>query len=150
MVKYLTKEGLEKLKNELERLKTVDRVKVVKRIKAAAALGDLKENAGYHAAKDDQGFIEARIRQLTGIIAQAKVIQEEASYEARVGSTVELSSKSGREKYQIVDPEESDISTGKISFKSPLGSALLGKKKGDTIKLTTPDWVREYKITSII
>jgi transcription elongation factor GreA len=146
MVKYLTREGLEKLKKELERLTTVDRPEIVKRIKSSAALGDLKENAGYHAAKEDQAFIEGRIQELTEAVTQAEVIEKKASDDVRLGSIVELSSKSGIKKYQIVDPQESDILSGKISFKSPLGAALLGKKKGNTLKLTTPAGIEEYKI----
>ena len=149
MVKYLTKEGLKKLKMELERLTTVDRPEIVKRIKSSAALGDLKENAGYHAAKDDQAFIEGRIQELAEVITQAEVIEKKPSDEVRLGSVVELSSRGGIKKYQVVDPQESDILSGKISFKSPLGAALLGKRKGDTLKLTTPDGVRQYKIISV-
>ncbi|MFH1575504.1 MAG: transcription elongation factor GreA [Candidatus Nealsonbacteria bacterium] len=149
MVKHLTKEGLEKLKKELEQLKTVARKEVQARIRQSAALGDLKENAGYHAAKEDQSFIEGRIIQLQDIINQAQTIDKKPGGGIQIGSIVYLKSKDGEDKYQIVEPEEADIIAGKISLKSSLGEALLGKKKGDAVKFTTPDGVKEYQITQI-
>ena len=149
MVKYLTKEGLEKLKEELKKLETVDRKEVIKRISHAASHGDLKENAGYHAAKDDQGFIEDRIKRLTSTINQAEVIEGKNKDTVQIGSVVSLKSESGQDKYQIVEPEESDIMAGKISFKSSLGEALLGKKKGDAVKFSAPGGAKEYKIINL-
>src|SRR3989338_6994805 len=128
MVKYLTKEGLEKIKNELEHLEKVERKEVVKRIGHAVSHGDLKENAGYHAAREDQAFIEEKIKRLTAIVNQAKVIDKKEGGEIQIGSIVLLESKSGKDKFQIVEPEEADILSGKISLKSPLGQAILGKK----------------------
>jgi len=149
MVKYLTKEGLEKLKEELKKLETVDRKEVITRISHAASHGDLKENAGYHAAKDDQGFIEDRIKRLTSTINQAEVIEGKNKDTVQIGSVVSLKSESGQDKYQIVEPEESDIMAGKISFKSSLGEALLGKKKGDAVKFSAPGGAKEYKIINL-
>jgi len=149
MVKYLTKEGLEKLKEELKKLETVDRKEVIKRISHAASHGDLKENAGYHAAKDDQGFIEDRIKRLTSTINQAEVIEGKNKDTVQIGSVVSLKSESGQDKYQIVEPEESDIMAGKISFKSSLGEALLGKKRGDVVKFSAPGGAKEYKIINL-
>lgn len=150
MIKHLTKEGLEKLKKELEQLKTVARKEVQLRIRQSAALGDLKENAGYHAAKEDQSFIEGRILQLQDIINQTQVIENPpVGGGVQIGSVVSLDSEDGKDKYQIVEPEEADIMAGKISLKSSLGEALLGKKKGDIVKFTTPDGVKEYQITKI-
>ena len=149
MAKHLTQEGLEKLKKELSHLKTVARKEVQERIRQSAAYGDLKENAGYHAAKEDQSFIEGRILQLEDIINQAQVIEKRQGGGVQIGSVVYLKSKDGDDKYQIVEPEEADIMAGKISLKSSLGASLLGKKKGDVVKFTTPDGVKECKITKI-
>jgi len=149
MVKHLTQEGLEKLKKELDHLKTVARKEVQERIRSSAAHGDLKENAGYHAAKEDQSFIEGRILQLEDIINQAQAIEKKQGGGVQIGSVVCLKSKAGEDKYQIVEPEEADIMAGKISLKSSLGEALLGKKKGDIVKFITLDGVKEYKITKI-
>jgi len=149
MVKYLTREGLEKLKKELARLETVERKEIIKRISHAASHGDLKENAGYHAAREDQAFIEEKIKRLTAAINQAEVVESKNKDTVGIGSVVSLESKDGQHKYQIVDPEEADISTGKISFKSSLGEALLGKKKGDTVKFSAPGGFKEYKIITI-
>lgn len=149
MTKYLTREGLGKLKKELEHLKNIDRKEIVKRISHAASHGDLKENAGYHAAKEDQAFIEEKIKRLTETINQAEVVEKKKRSVVQIGSTVYLESKNGKDKYQIVEPEEANILTGKTSLKSPLGQALLGKKKGDVVNFNTPDGVKEYKITEI-
>ncbi len=137
------------MKEELKRLETVDRKEVISRISHAASHGDLKENAGYHAAKDDQGFIEDRIKRLTSTINQAEVIEGKNKDTVQIGSVVSLKSEGGQDKYQIVEPEESDIMAGKISFKSSLGEALLGKKKGDVVKFNTPGGAKEYKIINL-
>lgn len=147
--KYLTKEGLEKLNKELDHLKNVARKEVAIKLKEAISQGDLKENAGYDSAKDEQGFIEARIRELKGIIGQAEVVEKKESNKVEICSCVSLSSASGEDKFQIVGPEEADIMENKISFKSPLGSALLNKKKGDIVKIITPSGKTEYKIINI-
>jgi len=149
MVKYLTSEGFKKLKEELEHLKTVERKEVVKRISQAASHGDLKENAGYHTAKDEQAFLEEKIKRLTATINQAEVVEKKEKDEVQIGSTVSLESKYGKDKYQIVEPEEADILAGKISYKSSLGEALFGKKKGNIVKFETPDGAKEYKILDI-
>ncbi|MBI2450461.1 MAG: transcription elongation factor GreA [Candidatus Nealsonbacteria bacterium] len=149
MVKYLTRDGLEKLKKELEHLKNVERKEVIKRISHAASHGDLKENAGYHAAKEDQSFIEGKIKSLTELINQAEVIEKNTDGKVQIGSTVSLESKNGKNKFQIVEPEEADIPEGKISLKSSLGQALLGKKIGDTVTFNTPNGAQEYKITDV-
>ena len=149
MVKYLTLEGLEKLKKELEYLEKVERKEVIKRIRDSAAHGDLKENAGYHAAKEDQSFIEGRIIQLKEIISQAKVVGKKKGGVVKIGSVVSLESKDGKEKFQVVEPEEADILSGKISHKSSLGGILLNKKKGDTVEFEIPDGVKKCKILEI-
>ncbi len=149
MAKRLTRQGLEKLKKELERLTKVERPEVIKRIKHAASHGDLKENAGYHAAREDQGFIESRIRQLESTINQAEVIGGKKGDEIQLGSIVALKTEDGEEKFQIVDPDEADIVSGKISAKSSLGGALLGKKKGDLVQYETPGGLRKCKVVKV-
>jgi transcription elongation factor GreA len=149
MAKRLTREGLEKLKKELERLIKVERPEVIKRIKHAASHGDLKENAGYHAAREDQGFIESKISQLESTINQAEVIGDKKGDDVQLGSTVVLKTEDGEETFQIVDPDEADIVSGKISAKSSLGEALLGKKKGDLVQYETPGGARKCEIVRI-
>ena len=149
MAKYLTQDGLEKLNKELEYLKNTKRKEVAEKLKQAISQGDLKENAGYDAAKDEQGFIEGRIRELKGIIGQAEMIEKKESNKVQIGSLVFLSSNDGEEKFQLVGPEEADILENKISFESPLGKALLNKEKGDIIKVNTPGGKKEYKIEGI-
>ena len=137
------------MKKELEYLQNVKRKEVSERIRHTASQGDLKENAAYHMAKDEQGFMEARIRELREIVSQAEVIKKGNKEKVEIGSTVFLESRSGEDKYQIVGPEEADILCGKISFKSPLGEAILGKKKGESVRIKTGDGLKEFKITSI-
>jgi len=109
----------------------------------------LKENAGYHAAKEAQSFIEGRIIQLKEIISQARVIGKKEVGEVQIGSVVSLESEGGKEKFQVVEPEEADILSEKISHKSSLGENLLNKKKGDIVEFETPDGVKKYKILSV-
>ena len=166
MVKYLTKEGLEKLKKELDYLEKVKRKEISERIRHTVSQGDLKENAGYDAAKEEQGFIEGRIKELKEILSQAKIIEKREGNKVQIGSFVCLESfeedksssrpsprKRGSEaegeSFQVVGPEEADILQGKISFKSPLGSAILNKKKGDIVKIDTPEGRKEYEIVEI-
>ena len=149
MKKYLTREGLEKLKKELGYLEKIKRKEISEMIKQAVSQGDLTENAGYDAAKEEQGFVERRIRELKTIIAQAEVIEKKENGKIQLGSFVFLKSSEGKEKFQIVSPEEADILNNKISFKSPLGEALLNKKKGNIVRINTPDGKKEYKIDKI-
>lgn len=146
MIKYLTKEGFEKLKKELEYLQNTKRKEVSERIRHTASHGDLKENAGYHAAKDEQGFLEGRIKELREIINQAKIIEKKEGANVQIGSFVLLESSEGQERFQIIGPEEADIFNNKISFESPLGKALLNGKKGDSVKVNTPGGEKKYKI----
>ncbi|MDP1538818.1 MAG: transcription elongation factor GreA [bacterium] len=149
MTKYFTKEGLEKLKKELDYLEKVRRKEVSERIRQTASQGDLKENAGYHAAKEEQGFIEGRIKELKEILSQAKIIEKREGNKVQMGSFVCLESDEGEKNFQVVGPEEADILQGKISFKSPLGSAILNKKKGDIVEIDTPEGKKEYEIIEI-
>lgn len=137
------------MKKELDYLQNVKRKEVSERIKHTAAQGDLKENAGYHMAKEEQGFVEGKIKELRDVVAQAEIIKEGSGEKVEIGCTVFLKSKDEESKYQIVGPEEADIMCGKISFKSPLGEAILGKKKGDVVEFKTVDTVEKYKIVKI-
>ncbi len=149
MIKYFTAEGLKKLKEELEYLETVKRKEISERIKYAAAFGDLSENAAYDEAKDAQGFVEGRIIELKEIISQAKVVSKKENGRVQVGSTVLVGSNGEENKFKIVAPEEVDIMAGKISYQSPLGSALLNKEKSDKIKVKTPEGDKIYKIIKV-
>jgi len=150
MKRYLTQEGLEKLKKELDNLENVKRKEVTERIRHTASQGDLKENAGYHMAKEEQGFIEGRIKELKEIINQAEIIsKKDKKEEVQIGSLVQLEFDGKKEEFQLIGPEEADILNNKISFKSPLGESILNKKKGDIVIVETPDGQKKYKIFDI-
>ncbi len=149
MVKYLTREGLEKLKKELEYLEKVERKEVSENLNEMIAQGDLKENAGYEVAKEKQSFIESRIKGLKEIIAQTEIIEKVKRDSVSIGSFVSLKSNGGKCGFLIVGPEEADVLDGKISFESPLGKAILNKKKGEIVKIDTPQGPEEYKIVKI-
>jgi len=149
----ITKEGYEKLKKELEHLERVERFDVIKAIEEARAHGDLSENAEYHAAKERQGHIEARIQYLKSTLACAEVIDCENQSCDRVvfGVKVRLENIDTGEEvvYQLVGPDESDVQQGKISVTSPLGQALIGKEEGDEVEVKTPGGLRTYEILEI-
>lgn len=149
----ITVEGYEKLKKELEYLEKVERIQVIKAIEEARAHGDLSENAEYHAAKERQGFVEARIKYLQQKLAMAEVIDTKNLPCDKVifGVKVRLSSlETGTEVvYQLVGPDESDPQIGKISITSPIGSALIGKEVGDEVTIKTPSGFKTYEILEI-
>jgi transcription elongation factor GreA len=142
-----------KLSEELEQLKTHERVKIAKIIDEARELGDLKENAEYHAAKDKQGLMEARISELTDIIGRAQVIDPSTLAHERIsfGSTVVMTDQETDEEltYTIVGGQESNPSNGLISFQSPVAKALLGKEEGDEVEITLPSGKRTYDIEEV-
>ena len=148
-----TPEGYQKLKDELERLERVERYEVIKAIEEARAHGDLSENAEYHAAKERQGQIEARIQYLNSKLAAAEVIDcSNLPCEKVVfGVKVRLENLDTGEEvvYQLVGPDESDIKQGKISIKSPLGMALIGKEEGDEVEFKSPSGTKTYEILEI-
>ncbi len=150
----ITKEGFAALKEELTRLKTIERPKVIKAIETARAHGDLSENAEFDAAKDKQSFIEGRIGELGYKIASAKVIDPDTVPKdcVRFATRVLLENlDSGEEvEYMIVGQEESDIKKGRISVSSPLGMAMLGKKPGDEVVIQAPGGKRNYEIIDIL
>jgi transcription elongation factor GreA len=150
----LTARGAAKLKEELRRLKSEERPKVTQAIATARAHGDLKENAEYHAAKDQQGLMEARIRDIEAKLGNAQIIdvtELNANGKVVFGSTVHLVDvKDGTEaRYQIVGEDEADIKGGLLSIGSPIARALIGKQEGDEVEVTTPSGRRAYEITSV-
>jgi len=149
--KYLTQEGLDKLKKELEHLKTTRRKEIKHRIEEAIKLGDLSENAEYHEAKDDQGMNEARIRELDDIINNAVIIKGEKSkkFVVEVGCEIKTKYDGQEKKFTIVGPSEADPANGIISNESPLGEAFIGKKINDNVEVETPGGIIKYKILSI-
>lgn len=149
MSNYLTPEGLEKFKKELENLETVKRRELADKLNYAISFGDLKENAAYHEAKEAQGFLEGRIQELKAIISNAKVVEKNNNGMVGIGSTVLLSLNGSKEEYSIVSPEEADIFKGKLSFKSPLGKLLIGKAKGSRVNIETPGGKSEYLIVDV-
>jgi transcription elongation factor GreA len=153
----VTKEGLKKLKDELENLKTVRRKEVAQRLKEAISYGDLSENSEYEEAKNEQAFIEGRILELEMKIKSAKIITEKATdkklgKEVNIGSSVTIRNVHGgedEESYTIVGATEADPFERRISNESPIGKALLSKTKGETVKVTTPSGMVEYEITKV-
>ena len=149
----ITKQGYEKVQKELDHLIKVEREELKKVIAEARALGDLKENAEYHAAKEKQSKLEGRIAQLQAVVAGSRVVDVSQIQSDKIvfGATVTLLDLEKDESvvYQIVGQEESDTSKGKISFTSPLGKALIGKEEGDTITVKAPKGDREYEVESI-
>ena len=149
----LTREGLENLKEELVNLKTVRRKEVAERLKQAIDFGDHSENSEYDDAKNEQAFIEGRIQTLEATIHKAKVIEDEniSSGVINIGSyvTVRDVEFDDVEEYRIVGTSEADPMQNKISNESPLGSALLGKRQGQTIKVEAPVGTLEYEVISV-
>ena len=150
----LTVAGAEKLKAELQQLKSVARPEVIAAIAEARSHGDLSENAEYEAAKDKQGFIEGRIAELESKLSHAQIIDpKEIHAEGKIvfGATVTVSDVETDEEatYQIVGDDEADIKTGKISVNSPIARAMIGKEEGDVAEVQAPSGVREYDILNV-
>jgi transcription elongation factor GreA len=150
----LTARGAAQLKEELRRLKNEERPKITQAIAAARAHGDLKENAEYHAAKEQQGIVEARIRDIEAKLGNAQIIdvtELNANGKVVFGSTVHLVDvKDGTEaRYQIVGEDEADIKVGLLSISSPIARALIGKREGDEVEVATPSGRRAYEIAAV-
>ena len=129
MAQYFTKEGLQKLKEELEDLKTTQMRQIVKLISEAAAFGDLKENSAYHEARNMKSFLLGRIEQLENAINDAVIKEKDASGKIQIGSQITIMFGDSKEEYAITSPTEADILKNKISYQSPLGRQLMGKKE---------------------
>jgi transcription elongation factor GreA len=150
----MTKRGAEQLRSELHQLKHVERPAIVNAIAEARAQGDISENAEYEAAKDRQGFIEARIADIEGKLATAQVIDPatlEADGRVVFGATVELEDEDSgaKVKYQIVGDDEADLKLGLISVSSPIARALIGKQPGDVAEVQAPGGVKRYEILDV-
>jgi transcription elongation factor GreA len=150
----MTVRGAELLREELKQLKSTDRPRVIQSIAEARAHGDLKENAEYHAAKEQQGFIEGRIKDIEGKLSNIQVIDVttvNANGRIVFGSTVELIEEEtgDRKIYTIVGEDEADIKTGKISFTSPIARALIGKSEGDEVVFSAPGGEMHYEVIEV-
>jgi len=150
----MTLRGAERLRVELKRLKSTDRPNVIKAIAEARAHGDLSENAEYHAAREQQSFIEGRINEIEHRLGNAEVIDVTtlpASGRVVFGSTIDLEDQDSGLKvtYQLVGDDEADIKSGLLSFSSPIARGLIGKSEGDVVDVTTPGGTRSYEIVRV-
>jgi transcription elongation factor GreA len=152
-INFVTKEGLEKLQAELQDLKYVQRPFITKQIADARDKGDLSENAEYHAAKEDQGLLEAKIAKLEDLITKTRIIDESKLNTSQVMMLTKVTVLNHNSKkeviYTLVNEKEADLKTGKISFKSPIGLALMNKKVGEVCEITIPAGVIKLEILSI-
>jgi transcription elongation factor GreA len=149
----ITREGLERLRGELRHILTVERPKNIKAIEEARSHGDLNENAEYHAAKERQSLLNAKINELETAINTSEVIEIDELRGERIvfGTKVELENLANGRKvtYQLVGPYESEPESGKISVTSPLGKALIGKEEGDAVKINTPGGIQEFEVLEV-
>ncbi len=149
----MTEAGYENLLKELKRLKTEERPTIIRAIEEARAYGDISENAEYHAAKERQAFIESRVAEIEDKTARAEVIDVSklSGKQIKFGATIRLADEDtdARITYQIVGTDESDIKSGLLSISSPLGRALIGKTKGDSVEVVTPGGSKAYEIISL-
>ncbi|MBZ0253035.1 MAG: transcription elongation factor GreA [Candidatus Methylomirabilis sp.] len=150
---YMTRGGFETLKEELKRLKTIERPQCIKDIEVARAHGDLRENAEYEAAKNRQGFVEGRVKEIEHKLATAKVVDLDGQTPEKVifGAviTVEDVESGDRKTYQIVGVDEADIAEGKVSYQSPIARAMFGRSEDDEVVVKAPGGDRRYTIISI-
>ncbi len=149
MPTYITKEGLQKLKDEVKELKTVEIRRITKLIAEARAFGDLKENAGYHEARHMKSLLLGRIEQLENAINEAVIVEKDDGGKIQVGSKVDILFGSEKQKYDIVSSTESDILKNKISYQSPLGKQLIGKREGDAFDFQVGNKMIKVKIQKI-
>ncbi|KEP71265.1 transcription elongation factor GreA [Thioclava sp. BHET1] len=148
----LTRAGHDALSQELKKLKSQERPAIIAAIAEARELGDLSENAEYHSAREKQGFIEGRIKELEGILGRAEVIDpSKFSGGVKFGATVTIVDEDTDEEktYQIVGEPEADLEKGKLNLKSPLARSLIGKEEGDTVDVRTPGGTRSYEILTV-
>jgi len=148
---FLTQEGLNDIEKELDELKKIKRPEIIKAIKEARALGDLSENADYHAAREEQAIIEGRIQELEYMVEHAVMISEEASDKVKIGCsvTIRFALEDDVEEYKIVGSMEADPFENKISNESPIAKAIMGKKKGTTVTVESPNGKYDIEIVEI-
>ncbi len=144
----LTKEGFEKLQKELEELKA-KRPGVVTRLTAAREQGDLSENAGYHAAKEELGYVDSRINEIKLLLRFGDVVESKGAEIVQIGNTVVVENGEGKNEFSLVGHLEADPTKGKLSEMSPIGAALIGKKVGETVQIDVPDGKITFKIVEI-
>ncbi len=147
--KNITKEGLEKIKEELKHLEDRKRKEVAEKLRYAASFGDLSENAAYEEAKEEQEFVERKISELKKTIKDSVVTEKKDHDKIQFGSKVTISSEEGEETYFIVSANETDLLEGKISVDSPLAKAMVGLKKGEAFEVETPGGKKNYKVINI-
>jgi transcription elongation factor GreA len=150
----LTARGAEKLRSELDRLKRIERPRIIQAIAEARAHGDLKENAEYHAAREQQGFVEGRIKEIEGKLSHAQVIDVTtlpANGKVVFGATVDVLEldNEAEHTFQIVGEDEADTKSGMISVTSPIARSLIGKSEGDVASVDTPGGIREFEILDV-
>jgi transcription elongation factor GreA len=149
----MTRRGAELLRSELQRLKSVERPAISQQIAEARSHGDLSENAEYDAAREKQGHVEARIRDIEAKLANAQVVDPkllDAGGRCVFGATVEVAEQGGESAtWQIVGEDEADIKAGRISYSSPIGRALIGKEAGETVEVKTPGGIKRYDIVDV-
>lgn len=150
-INYMTEGKKKELESELDFLKTFKRKEIVEALEAAKALGDLSENSEYHEARDEQGRTEDRIREVENLLKTAVIVKKHTSSQVEVGVSVKVKKAGDKEEviYHIVGAQESDMASNKISYKSPLGQALMGKKKGEEFNLKTPKGLVKYTLIDI-
>lgn len=150
-INYMTEGKKKELEGELDFLKTFKRKEIVEALEAAKALGDLSENSEYHEARDEQGRTEDRIREVENLLKTAVIVKKHTSSQVEVGVSVKVKKGGDKEEiiYHIVGAQESDMASNKISYKSPLGQALMGKKKGEEFNLKTPKGLVKYTLIDI-
>lgn len=148
---YLTQEKFDQFKNELNELKTTKRTEIAKALEYAKSLGDLSENAEYHEARNSQAVVEDRINHLEAVLKSATIVSGHQTDAAAVGTAIKLEKESDKSKheYTLVGSEEANAAEGKISVRSPLGQAVLGKKKGESFSFTTPSGTVSYRLIEI-
>ena len=149
MPQYFTKQGLEKLKEELHQLKTVENKKIVRLIAEAAAFGDLKENSAYHDARDKMSFLRMRIKELESAVNEAVVKEKDETNNVQIGSAIKILFAGKEENYEVVAPTEANILKNKISYHSPLGQMLMGKEAGKEFDFQAGDRMVKVKILKI-
>ncbi|HAO52084.1 TPA: transcription elongation factor GreA [Candidatus Magasanikbacteria bacterium] len=148
-VQYMTQQKLDNLKAELDELENEKTPAIAKRIDEAKQMGDLSENAEYHAARDEMSWAKSRVIELKNLLDNAEIISEGKSSFVQIGSTVTVKINGKEKDYTIVGAQEADPVSGKISNESPLGSAFLGREKNEEIQVTLPSGVQVYKIVDI-
>lgn len=146
---YITAEKQAALKEELNQLKSVKILAIAKRIDEARQMGDLSENAEYHAAREEMSWTQSRVKEIEFILNNAEIITEAGGSTVQIGSSITVKVNGKERNYTIVGAQEADPLEGRISNESPIGMAFLGKKKGDTVEVETPAGVQKYKITSL-